>query len=235
MCDGMKIAKRLMLIGVILIVLSMTMATQYVTTRITYRYNLVHPSEADVRFIGSDFSSDNIRILRISGTNASGSMNLELRIGGNLSAGQNKTYTAVFGIVNEEDYAINITHFQVDHISGEDYMQIWLHGNMSRLKETDGTAVKVWDKGTIGDTNASSVWVLGPGNHNSQDMSADGVAQLATPWDDTAHVRYYSEDDDDATSGTSDFVWVQISIDAPADADTSTSYTGTIWVFTRTG
>ena len=51
MCDGMRIDRRLVLIGVMLIVLSMTMATQYAIIRTSYNYSLVHPSNADIRFI----------------------------------------------------------------------------------------------------------------------------------------------------------------------------------------
>ena len=137
MCDGMNISRRLMLIGVMLIVLSMTMATQYVTTKIGYSYSIVHPSEADIRFIGSDNSSDDIRILRMTGANTTSA--LELRFGGNISANQNKTYTCAFGIVNEENYAVNITHINVSAEGGTslDYMQIWLHGNRTKQKEAD--------------------------------------------------------------------------------------------------
>ena len=34
-------------------------------------------------------------------------------------------------------------------------------------------------------------------------------------------------------SGVSDFVWVQISINAAADADTTATYIGTIFIFTE--
>ena len=108
MCDGMRIDRRLVLIGVMLIVLSMTMATQYAIIRTSYSYSLVHPSNADIRFIASDNSTDGIFLLRINGTN--GTTNSELILSfGNISANQNKTYTAAFGIVNEESVAVNIT------------------------------------------------------------------------------------------------------------------------------
>lgn len=51
MYDGMRIDRRLVLIGVMLIVLSMTMATQYAVTKVGYSYSIVHPSDADIRFI----------------------------------------------------------------------------------------------------------------------------------------------------------------------------------------
>ena len=210
------------------------MATQYTTTKMTYRYNIVHPSESDIRFIGSDNSTDDIRVLRMTDGNSTTAA-LELRLGGNLSANQNKTYTAAFGIVNEEDFSINITHINVT--GGTDYMQVWLHGDRDSLATGDGSAVKVWDKGVIGSGyhNASSVWVLAAGNHNARDMSADGITQLDTNWDSNANVRCSTNDANNSVTAVSDFVWVQISLDLPSNADTSSTYTGTVWIFTRAG
>ena len=236
MCDGMNISRRLMLIGVMLIVLSMTMATQYVTTEVGYRYNIVHPSEADIRFIGSDNSSDGIRILRMTGANTTTS--LELVLGGNISAGQNKTFTCAFGIVNEEQYPVNITHINVS--ATIDHLQIWLHGNRTQQKESDPSAVKVWDKGgAVGYGNGSTAWVLAAGDGNPSTMcdnhNQNGAApQLDTPWDTSALVRVSTNTNNDSMSGVSDFVWVQISIDVPATA-TQTTYTGTIFIFIRAG
>jgi hypothetical protein len=215
-----------------LIVLSMTMATQYATTKIGYTFNVVHPSDADIRFIGSDNSSDNIRILRINGTNASDSMALSVHFDGNISAGQNKTYTAVFGIVNEEIYKVNISYIDVTGInSAQDYMQVWLHGDRDQMAENDASSVLVFDKGSVQGNfaNGSTVWQLGAGDHDPATM--DG-GNIATPWDDVAHVRW-SEDETNAVNQTDDYVWVQISIDVPLDADESLVYSGTIFVFTR--
>ena len=125
MCDGMRLDRRLILIGVMLVVLSMTMATQYAITKTGYSFTIVHPSNADIRFIGHDNSSDNIRLLRINGTNASGSMRLELSFG-NISAQQNKTYTAAFGIVNEERFPVTITNISVIGTNAG-YLDIYIH------------------------------------------------------------------------------------------------------------
>ena len=65
----MRIDRRLTIIGIMLIVLSMTMATQYATTQVGYEYNIVHPSNADIRFVASDNSTDNITVLRVTGAN----------------------------------------------------------------------------------------------------------------------------------------------------------------------
>ncbi len=81
MCDGMKIDRRLTMLGVMLIVLSMTMATQYATTAVTYSFGIVHPSNADIRYIGSDNSSNGgVRVLRVS-NNASGSKFVTMELG----------------------------------------------------------------------------------------------------------------------------------------------------------
>jgi len=42
MCDGVRLDRRLVLIGVMLVVLSMTMATQYATTEVNYSFAIVH-------------------------------------------------------------------------------------------------------------------------------------------------------------------------------------------------
>jgi len=57
------------------------------------------------------------------------------------------------------------------------------------------------------------------------------VANIDTNWDETAHVRY-STDNTDAVNGIDDYVWVQISLDIP-DGAASASYSGTVWVHTK--
>lgn len=225
----MRIDRRLVLIGVMIIVLSMTMATQYATTKIGYSYSIVHPSDADIRFIGSDNSSDGIRVLRVDGTNGSTDQDLKIQLGGNLSAGMNKTYTAAFGIVNEESYNITITHINVSATNGADYMQIWLHGDRDALASSDGTSVLVWNKGTVGQDSTSTTWGLAAGD---QEVSTMDGGNVATSWDDVGHVRY-STDDTDAVNNTDDYVWVQISLDIPSDADSSGTFNGIVYVHTR--
>jgi hypothetical protein len=219
----MRIDRRLVLIGVMLIVLSMTMATQYATTKVSYRYSIVHPSNADIRFIGSDNGSDG-RVLSCP-SNGTGIEIVELYFG-NWSANSNKTYTAAFGIVNEETMPVNITHITVTNSTGADYMQVWLHGNRS-TNAVDDTNVFIWNKGSLGYTSSSSVWVLGAGNKDPSDLRADGITNYSTPWDDAAGVRY-SLTDNESVSGLSDFVWVQVSIDIPAAADQTGEHLGTI-------
>lgn len=79
----MRLDRRLTLIGIMIIVLSVTMVTQYATTKVGYSYSTVHPSNADIRFIGSDNSSDGTMVLRVDGDNSSGSRNVKVKLGGN--------------------------------------------------------------------------------------------------------------------------------------------------------
>ncbi len=231
MCDGMRIDRRLILVGVLLIVLSMTMATQYATTKVGYTFGIVHPSESDIRFIGSDNSSDNIRLLRVSGTNGSSDVALTLSFG-NITAGQNKTYSAAFGIVNEEAFKVNITHINVSADTGTDYLKIWLHGDRDASIDDDGTSVEVWDWQEGGNRHSygssDCVWQLGAGDGTYTDL--DG-GSANTEWDERAHVMY-STYNTNAVNSTDDYVWIQISIKPPDNADTSASYAGEIWIHT---
>jgi len=221
----MRIDKRLTLIGIMLVVLSMTTATQYATTKIGYTYSIVHPSNADIRFIGFDNSTDGDRVIRTaSGTNNSNELNLVIKLG-NWSENQNKTYTAAFGIVNEERFPVNITHVVVDTDTGVDYMKVWLHGKPGYKAADDDTSVLIWDMGAVGGIgNGSTAWQLATGNENAADMNGTNTE---TDFDDNAHVRYTIDDDVWAKTTVSDFVWVQISVDIPDAADVA-SQTGNL-------
>ncbi len=224
--DGMSINRRLTLVGVMLVVLSMTMATQYAVTKVGYEFSIVHPSNADIRFIGSDNSSDG-RVLRADSVNDDAVVTLSF---GNWSANSNKTYTASFGIVNEELMSVNITHINVSNSTGADYVQIWLHANRSQKIEDDADSVYMWSKNASKNASSTTAWVLAAGNNDPSNMCADGITQLSTPWDGTRFVRYSVNDANYSISGTSDFVWVQVSIDIPASPDQGGSHTGYIWI-----
>lgn len=226
----MRIDRRLMLIGVMLIVLSMTMATQYAVTKVGYSYSIVHPSDADIRFIAYDKAPDDIYLLRVLNN---GSTDQDITVPfGNVSASQNKTYTAAFGIVNEEQYAVNITHVNVSMDgTGTDYMQIWFHGSQNQTAENDATSVYVWDKGSIqgGYSASTCVWQLAAGDGDTTTING---ASNSTFWNEQAHIQYatlgYT-----AVNQTDDYVWVQISITPPLNADSSHTYSGQIWIHTR--
>ncbi len=212
--NGMR--KKLLIVGVALVAVSAVAATQYARAELSYTYNINHPSNGFIRFVGGDNATDGMRVLRAT----NGNTTLELDFG-EMTAGVNKTYTAAFAIVNEENFSVDITDVEVT-TSDTDYMQIWLHGDPDAKAEDDASSVFVWNKGTDVD-GAATAWTCGAGNSNPADM--DGTA-IATAWDSTAQVRY-TEDDTEASSGTDDYVWVQISLDIPSGASTGAS-TGTI-------
>ncbi|MEM0493111.1 MAG: hypothetical protein QXS02_04050 [Candidatus Thermoplasmatota archaeon] len=231
----MKIDRRLTLLGVMLIVLSTIMATQYATTKVGYTYNLVHPSNADIRFVGSDNSSDGIRVLRVEGSNTSATAKVTLDLG-NWASGTNKTYTAAFAIVNEEIFAVNITHVTVKNATSgansvQNYLQIWLHSNGSLKASDDPISVFIYNNGSQnGYSSATTAWRLARGDANASTMRHQAnstVGQILTPWDGIAHVRFthnLTGAKDKAVpigelgrtyNNASDFVWVQISINIP--------------------
>jgi hypothetical protein len=222
----MRIDKRLILIGAMIIVLSMTLATQYATTRITYSFTIVHPSDSDIRYIGSDNSSaDALRVLRVT-DNSSNDKYATIELGSWMPDSE-INYTAAFGIVNEEQFPVNITYI---NISGDNtsFFTIWLHNDRDAdyTGDTANQQVKVWDGSNGAVYNANSVvWTLGAGNGDSSDCDAGD-----TNWDDTSGVRF-SLSDTDATNETSDFVWVGISLDIPSGEWTAASAsTGTIYI-----
>ncbi len=222
----MRIDRRLMLTGVLLVVLSMTMATQYATTRVTYSFSIVHPSESDIRYIGSDNSSgDNQRVLRVNNNATTPYATIEL---GSWMPNSEKNYTATFGIVNEEVLPVNITYINVSGVNAS-YIDIWLHGDRDTDVSLDaGTPIKVVEGGAALYDADDVVWTLGAGDADPTNMNASGGGDILTPWDETSHVRY-SVSDWDATNETSDFVWIQVSLDIESDASAG-SPTGTIFI-----
>lgn len=229
----MNIKKRLFIIGMLLVVTTMVIATQFAVTKLGYEFNIVHPSNANLRFIGSDNSSDAVRLLRVSGPNSS-AVSLKL-IFGNLSTNQTYIYTAAFGIVSEEKFPVNITWINVTS-SNWTYMKIWLHGNRvadASSNVTDPSSVFMFDNGTIVNASNTTAWILAAGNGNPGDMCSN-VSDRAnnscnTTWDETAHVRF-SENNTNASSNVSDYVWVQISIEIHDVIDYRGTHTGTIFI-----
>jgi hypothetical protein len=227
-----------MLIIVVLVVLSMTMATQYATTKIGYSYGIVHPSDASIRYIGSDNAStgDGFRILRVDGSNGTTAI-LKLDFGNFSLDYVNKTFTSAFGIVNEEPFAVNITHINVTSTT-DDILQIWLHGNRDAKIENDGTSVFMWNRDTTINASSTTAWTLGRGDSDPTTMRynvSDAGSEVTTLWDSNKHVRYSVDDEGIAcgigqsgrtSSNASDFVWVQISLrlGAATDSDTGTIY-----------
>jgi hypothetical protein len=220
----MKIERYVMFIGVLIVVLSMTMATQYATTRATYSFAIAHPSDSDIRYVGSDNSSgDNMRVFRVANSTTTKYATIEL---GDWMPNSRKNYTAAFAIVNEEQFKVNITYINITGTNNS-YVTVWLHGDRDAdYNGETASCVKVLNGGTPLYSSNNVVWTLGAGNGNPANMN--GTA-LSTPWDDTSHVRYSLDDSINAVNETNDFVWVGISIDIPSDAITQAA-TGTIYI-----
>ena len=229
----MKVNKKLMIIAVLLLVLNMVIATQYAVTKVAYEYYIRHPSDADIRYIGSDNSTDGKRMLRITGDNVT---NFAIKIYlGNISNNQTNYFSAAFGIVNEEQYELNITHINISSINYS-YMKIWLHGDRdinANSTVTDPSTVLMWDNNTMVNTSNTTAWTLAAGNSNTSDMCANvsnrAATTILTPWDETAHVRY-SLNNTNAVSGISDFVWIQVGLEIPETVDLLGEHSGTIWI-----
>ena len=230
----MKVGKRLGILAVLFLVLNMLIATQYAITKVGYIYTIVHPCDASIRYIGSDNSSDGIRLLRVLGDNET-NVQLILKLGDWYSTNMDRTFTAAFGLVNEEKHHVNITHINVSS-ENYTYMKIWLHGNRTANANsnlTDPSAVFMWNNNTIINESNTTAWTLAAGDENSSQMCYNYTdrenCSIPTPWDETAHVRY-SVNNTDAVSGLSDFVWVQITISIPESVDFLGPHTGTIWI-----
>jgi hypothetical protein len=228
MCDGMKIDRRLVLVGVMLIVLSMTMATQYATTKVSYSFAIVHPSNADIRFIASDNSSDDgVRCLRVN-VNSSGTQFVTLELG-DFQPNSQKNYTAAFGVVNEEPFYVNLTHVTVSGTNAS-YLDIWVHDDRDALFLGNDTHQQmVVNDGVALFGDSDTVWTLADGDGDVETMDDDftGGGTIVTQWDTTANVQF-SESDTDAANCTSDFVWIGVSLDIKSDAALVASATGTI-------
>jgi len=199
-------------VGIAIAMLSAARATQYARAKVGYEYNIVNPTEAYIRFIANDNSSDGLKVLRAD--DASGS-NLRIVLG-NWSKGQTKIYTAAFGIVNEEKFAINITGITITG-TGTAYMYVYLHNNSDKLAENDD-GMLIWNGDTSGTTNYFN-WTLAAGNNNPSDASGK-----TTPVDGTTHVRCLNGTDNAANT---DHVWVEVKLVIPDGASVG-SYTGSI-------
>jgi len=230
-----------------MVVLTMVIATQYAVTELGYEYTIVHPSNADIRFIGSDNSSDGVRVLRVDGTNGTNAT-LKLYFG-NWSSNTKVIYSSAFGIVNEEKYPLKIMYINVTptifssnstnstNSTNATYLKIWLHGNRTANAEsnvTDPSTVFMYDNGTMVNASNTTAWILGAGDKNYSNMcynvSDRTNSGISTPWDNTSRIRY-SESDINAVSNVSDFVWVQVAIDIPAIVDSGGPYSGIITIY----
>jgi len=57
--------KKLTLVLILAITLSTISATQYVRADVGFSYEIVHPSDADIRYIGSDNAADGLLLIHL--------------------------------------------------------------------------------------------------------------------------------------------------------------------------
>ena len=250
MVNKKKIYKGVLGLLAVLVVLSVINATQFARVGAAYSYTVSNMG-ADVHFITCDGNPvDNTKPLLVSSANASYSISL-----GTWCPGTNKTFTAAFGIVNEEDYPITLVGVNVEG-TGIVNMHIFAHSNKGKTctidkivtddaskRETNADAANqiaaLWN-GTLGaSAKASGTWVLGAGDDNGatyDDNPAAGNNYNATWQGAGINAWKYDKVDDwgmsagqTATNGTSDYVWIEICLQIPPGTVSSeTAYTGTI-------
>jgi len=233
----MKLDARLYIIGVLLVVLTMAIGTQFAVSGVENEYFIIPSVDYGIRYIGSDNSSDGIKVIRADKNKPNENFKLVL---GNVTAGSEFVYSAAFGIVNEENYCINITHMEISS-SKSTYLKIWLHGdrdaNANNLSN-DPTSVLMYDNGTIVNESDTIAWTLASGDNNANTICCnvtDGDKYtIITDWDEFADVSY-SLNDTNATSGISDFVWVQIELNIPRSVDYAGEHAGIIYIHYETG
>jgi len=204
------VRKKVLLIGIGVVVLSAAVATQYARITVGYTFDVVHPSEGLIRFVAMDNATDGHRLLRVVDNNT-GTMRL---VFGEIPQGMNKTYTAAFAIVNEEGFTINITNVSIAG-TGQQYMRIWLHSSATTDAAADSEKLLIWDG-----TTAKGYWLLSAGDNDDTTMGS-----TTTSWDSDDSIKY-ADSTPAAHNGSTDFVWVQISIDT--SGATRDNYTGSI-------
>jgi len=236
----MDIKFRLFVIGMLLVVTTMAVATQFAITDMKYEYEIVIPTIPDfgIKYIGSDNSSDGIRVLRTIPSEEEG-FKIVL---GNVSMNYQWTYSAAFGIVNEDKFAKCITHIDV-YSSTTTYLKIWLHGKKNVNADNisnDPTSVLMYDNGTVVNRKDTIAWTLAIGDNNVKTLCSNVTNNLDivahdieyttyTKWDETASVRY-SLNDTDAKSEISDYVWVQVELNIPQSVDAEDAHIGSIHI-----
>ena len=159
----MKFNVRYLILGILLVISTMVVATQFALSDRTYQYRL--PYDPGIWYIGSDNSSDGIRVLRTDQNSETGDLKIVL---GNVSTQQQMCYSAAFGIVNENPFCMNIAGITASS-STPTYLKIWLHGdrhaNANNLSD-DPTSVLLYDNGTIVHPLNKTAWTLASGDNN---------------------------------------------------------------------
>ena len=229
----MNIEFRLFIIGMLLVITTMAVATQFAITDVQYEYEIIIPVVPDygVNYIGSDNSSYGIRVLR---ANQSESDSYKIVLG-NVSTNYQWIYSAAFGIVNEDKFDKRITYIEVSP-STSMYLKIWLHGNKdsnANNVSNDPTSILMYDNGTIVNEIDTIAWILAPGDTDAKTICSNITNRKRytnmTSWDETAGVRY-SLNNTDVKSEISDYVWVQVELNIPPSVSTTEVHTGSIYI-----
>lgn len=165
----MKIQLRLLIIGMLIVVTTTAVDTQFALLDLDNYYEepgheIIIPTVPDygLKFIGSDNSSDLKRLLRM---NPNDSDSYEIFLG-NLTSNYQLKYTAAFGIVNEDNVSQHITHIEIIS-SNANYLKIWLHGDRDKpadISSDDPTSVLMYDNGTIISNSDTIAWTLAVGD-----------------------------------------------------------------------
>jgi hypothetical protein len=216
-----QMRKKLLLVGILAVTLSTISATQYVRADLGFSYEIVHPSESDIRYIGYDLAGDDKTVLR-SYDDSTATLYF-----GRWSTNQTKTYTAAVGIVNEEPFPIEITGVKV-FTPGIASIQIWLHGDESMNAEDSGGILMHDSDSPL--TPPAGTWTLAAGNMDYTDMS-DGVnPPVLTGWCTKGSKVRVADSAPLAQTTVADYVWVQIVLTVPENLDIADLdlYTGSI-------
>ena len=247
----MKLGKRTLAIGALLIAFAAVMATQYATVR-AQTTAIITGLYPGIELMAHDKNiTDGGWLLRRTGN----TLNYTLHLG-DLSGGQIKIWTAAFAIVNtEQHYKLRITGVRVWGISGgspsnlPNYMEITLHKNPDLVGvptngysppsgshwNTDSNATLYWKGTSIGGSGSynriNNGWILGPGNGYIKGANPKMYYGNSTGWAkasyDTTNYVYnyttYNSYNNLPTWGTDNYVWVQIIIDLSQVNDISSS------------
>ena len=239
----MKVGKRMLAIGAILVAFAAVMATQYATASVQASINITGKYPW-IQFMAHDKDArDGGWLLRRSGD----TLNYTIYLA-NISGGQIKIWTAAFAIVNtEKHYQVYITGVRLWGSDIVNYMEVTVHSDPDAVGvdtaensyeppansywDEDSSALLLW-KGTAiggpGTVDNQYWWVLGPGNgyDKNKDVLYYGTssAWIKAQYDSTYYVfnyTTYNNPDNTAQSTTDNFVWVQIIIDLSDVSDVS--------------
>ena len=205
----------------------MVAATQFALSNYMIEFQL--PSDQGIWYIGSDNSSDGIRVLRIDNTSESGSLKIVL---GNFSVSYHVTYTAAFAIVNEDETYLYLNGINVSSENAS-YLRIWIHGDPYKIASEDNTSVLLYDNGTLVHPVNRTIWVIAPGDQNANTTCSNITDRSRftnrTLYDPVAKVRY-TYNNLTASSNYSDFVWVQIELSIPDSESHLSRLTGSLYI-----